>query len=253
MGKAIEIKNLSKTYLERENDLQYVINGLNLSIETGQLVGLIGRAGAGKSTLLRLIAGLDEPNSGSIEIRNMHQFGGEANPIQQIHLIQQRELAADPELLPGSPIILIDNALSDDLQAMPSWLVAWAKGAVRRENRTVIIASRPIYQDWRIYDRVVLLKKGGIIADLQMDGSTDMTRPKVYRIRLKGALSEHWEAWFDGCGIATDQGETILTGEVADQAALHGLLIRIRDLGLPIISVNRAYPELEEALEKLLD
>lgn len=76
MGKAIEIKNLSKTYLERENDLQYVINGLNLSIETGQLVGLIGRAGAGKSTLLRLIAGLDEPNSGSIEIRNMHQFGG---------------------------------------------------------------------------------------------------------------------------------------------------------------------------------
>ncbi len=58
-------------------------------------------------------------------------------------------------------------------------------------------------------------------------------------IRVKGQIDERWSDWFAGLTIThTDQGETVLTGPVVDQAALYGLLSRLRDLGLPLVSVN---------------
>jgi hypothetical protein len=58
-------------------------------------------------------------------------------------------------------------------------------------------------------------------------------------VRIKGQIDEHWSDWFEGLNIVhTDQGETVLSGLVVDQAALHGLLAKLRDLGLSIVSVN---------------
>lgn len=67
----------------------------------------------------------------------------------------------------------------------------------------------------------------------------------VYEIRVKGHLDEdYWAQWFDGLTVAVDDnGETVLTGPVADQAALFGLLTRIRDLALPLLSVNLVEPD----------
>jgi hypothetical protein len=60
----------------------------------------------------------------------------------------------------------------------------------------------------------------------------------LYEIRLKGHLAERWAVWFEGLTITLEEnGETLLTGPVVDQAALHGLLKKVRDLGLPLISV----------------
>ena len=63
--------------------------------------------------------------------------------------------------------------------------------------------------------------------------------PACYQIKVKGRLGDQWSDWFEGMTIISEGGMTTLTGEVADQAALHGLLIRIRDIGLQLISVNR--------------
>jgi len=61
-----------------------------------------------------------------------------------------------------------------------------------------------------------------------------------YEIRFKGHLDDRWSAWFEGLTITLeDNGDTLLTGPVIDQAALHGLLKKVRDLGLLLISVNR--------------
>ena len=69
------------------------------------------------------------------------------------------------------------------------------------------------------------------------------TGPGQYEIRLKGHLGTRWAAWFDGLSIAHgSDGTTIIHGQVADQAALHGLLQKVRDLGLPLISVTPAEP-----------
>jgi hypothetical protein len=62
-----------------------------------------------------------------------------------------------------------------------------------------------------------------------------------YEIRLKGRLDRRWAAWFDGLSLTHESaGTTLIYGPVVDQAALHGLLTRVRDLGLPLISVTRA-------------
>ena len=63
--------------------------------------------------------------------------------------------------------------------------------------------------------------------------------PADYQIRVKGILVDQWSDWFAGMTIASDGDVTILTGTQIDQSALHGLLVRIRDLGLPLISVER--------------
>ncbi|MCU1472528.1 hypothetical protein [Amnibacterium sp.] len=63
---------------------------------------------------------------------------------------------------------------------------------------------------------------------------------EVYRIRVAGRLDRRWSSWFDGFQVdAEEDGSTSLTGAVADQAALHGLLTRVRDLGLELICVTR--------------
>jgi hypothetical protein len=67
--------------------------------------------------------------------------------------------------------------------------------------------------------------------------------PGRYEIRLKGHLDARWSAWFDGLTVTRDSdGTTLIHGLVADQAALHGLLQKTRDLGLPLISVNSVEP-----------
>lgn len=64
-----------------------------------------------------------------------------------------------------------------------------------------------------------------------------------YRIKLKGRLDQKWSDWFEQMTISTEDGNTILTGPVADQAALHGLLIRIRDLNLTLLALERLDPD----------
>jgi hypothetical protein len=72
--------------------------------------------------------------------------------------------------------------------------------------------------------------------------------PGWYEICLKGHLGTRWAAWFDGLAIAQgSDGTTIIHGPVADQAALYGLLQKVRDLGLPLISVNQVDPDHPEA------
>ena len=65
----------------------------------------------------------------------------------------------------------------------------------------------------------------------------------VYQIKIKGRLGRQWTDWFEGLTITQDEdGDTLLTGPVVDQAALHGLLKKVRDLGLPLLSVNTVEP-----------
>lgn len=69
--------------------------------------------------------------------------------------------------------------------------------------------------------------------------SEDQSKPGLYEIRLKGHLDDRWAEWFEGLTITLeDNGDTLLTGHVVDQAALHGLLKKVRDLGMPLVSVT---------------
>ena len=71
----------------------------------------------------------------------------------------------------------------------------------------------------------------------------DAGQPMVYQIRIKGHLGDRWSDWFGGLTITLEEnGDTLLTGPVVDQAALYGLLRKVRDLGMPLLSVIRVKP-----------
>ena len=72
----------------------------------------------------------------------------------------------------------------------------------------------------------------------------DRSEAGRYEIRLTGHLDAHWTAWFDGLTVSYENdGTTVISGQIADQAALHGLLQRVRDLGLPLVSVGRVHAD----------
>jgi hypothetical protein len=69
---------------------------------------------------------------------------------------------------------------------------------------------------------------------------SDPSQPMVYQIRIEGHLGDQWASWLGDLTIALEEnGDTLLTGPLVDQAALFGLLKKVRDLGMPLVSVNR--------------
>ena len=77
-----------------------------------------------------------------------------------------------------------------------------------------------------------------------------LDQPMVYQIRVEDHLGPQWTEWFGGMTITLEEnGETLLTGPVVDQAALHGLLRKVRDLGMPLISAIRVKPSQAKAFD----
>lgn len=74
------------------------------------------------------------------------------------------------------------------------------------------------------------------------EGRRATDQPVFYLIRLKGHLGQQWVDWFDGLMVTLEDGNTLLQGPVIDQAALHGILKKIRDLGMPLLSVTSVDP-----------
>ena len=82
----------------------------------------------------------------------------------------------------------------------------------------------------------------------EINSEIDPGQPLVYQIRIKGHLGREWTDWFEGLTLTLeDNGDTLLTGPVVDQAALHGVLRKVRDVGVPLLSVNHVEPGQAEA------
>lgn len=79
---------------------------------------------------------------------------------------------------------------------------------------------------------------------------TESVKPMVYQIRLKGHLGYHRKDWFEGMTVVLEEnGDTVLTGPIVDQAALHGFLKKVRDMGIPLLSVLNVKPELSDLIK----
>jgi hypothetical protein len=78
----------------------------------------------------------------------------------------------------------------------------------------------------------------------------DHTKPVYCEITVAGHLDSHWSEWFDGLSISHQKNMTVLDGAVADQAALHGLLTKVRDLGLPLLAVHCIEPSLKTTIKE---
>jgi len=88
----------------------------------------------------------------------------------------------------------------------------------------------------------MIIRNGHGAMSSDLDRQADSGQPMAYQIRISCQLGSRWADWFEGLTITLDGGDTLITGPVVDQAALHGLLKRVRDLGMLLVSVSPVEP-----------
>jgi hypothetical protein len=153
-------------------------------------------------------------------------------------------------LNPDARILLLDEPIARLDETDARKYIGMLVELGNAHNKTIVLATRRLGVARELCDRIVMLDRGQLILDRR---TSDPWWPKltdVYRITVGGQLDAEWSDWFDGMRIdTTGSGTSALVGPVPDQAALHGLLMKVRDLGLPLIALSRVEPDARDFLD----
>jgi ABC-2 type transport system ATP-binding protein len=176
------------------------------------------------------------------------------DPLHTYSSTMQRKVALARALLADPPIVMFDDptlALDErSVHAVQQWIIDLA----HEQGKTVLLTTCQPSVASAICDRVVLMRQGRLVADLPTAELRTMLRGNQYQILVKGQLGSQWSEWFDGLTVLPGGGdETILRGTIVDQAALHGLIGKVRDLALPLLAVTREELSLDDVLDRLTE
>jgi ABC-2 type transport system ATP-binding protein len=164
----------------------------------------------------------------------------------------QQKVAIACALIADPPILLLDEpTLGLDVQAART-----AKEMVKRlaheRGKTVVLTTHQLDLAEELCDRVAIINKGRIIANEPVEELLNLFSEEYYQIKVEGRLPGTAPR-FDGLHITEENGNTVLTGPIADQEALHAIFDRLRAMGLPLLSASRAEPDLEEVFVRMLE
>lgn len=201
------------------------LSDVNLSIPAGQILGILGTDQAGKRLLLQILSGETLPGSGQVTI--------DGSPLtkedNRVCFISNK--GSLPRPLSGIRLLLLDQP-GEDLD--------WLSELARQNDLAVILSATQLHPALKVCGRIVLLYKGKIAGDYLVSKLNPAIDPFMCRIVVEGTLDPLRSTWFDGLMIETQGPLTILSGLLADQAALFGILNRVRDLGLSLKEVKTA-------------
>lgn len=161
-------------------------------------------------------------------------------------------LALALALIADPPILLLDEPTENLDFVAASNIEGWIKELAHVEKKAILVATRQPALAARICDRVIVLDHGQKATDIFVQDADNLIQEEYYQIRLRGTLDPSRSAWFENLTMTTEAGDTLLSG-VVDQAALHGVMMKIRDLMIPLISVERVKPSSENILAFLME
>jgi D-methionine transport system ATP-binding protein len=170
-------------------------------------------------------------------------------PVHQLSPTQQRLVTFACAMQADPPIVVFDEPLAGLDDTTASLVKYWLAKLALSQGKTVIIATRQPELIEEIGDEVALISQGRLLTQQPVAQLLRAPQATIFEIKFKGHLAHHWRDWFDNLSLThTETGETILAGPVKDQAALYGILIKIRDLALPLLSVTQTGPSLANVM-----
>jgi ABC-type multidrug transport system ATPase subunit len=170
-------------------------------------------------------------------------------PVHQLFPSQQRLVTFVCAMQADPPIVIFDEPLAGLDRSTALEAKSWLFNLAHSQGKTVIIATRQPELIEEVGDEVAILSQGRLLTQQPVAQLLRAPQATVFEIKFKGHLPAHWRDWFDNLVMTqTETGETILSGPVRDQAALYGILIKIRDLALPLLSVTQTGPSLANVM-----
>ena len=165
----------------------------------------------------------------------------------------QQKVAIACALVSDPSIILLDEpTLGLDIQASRT-VKEWIAKLSREQGKTVVLTTHQLDMAQALCDRVAIIRKGQLLTDQPLTELLHLFRQEYYQIKVKGHMDSHESSWFDGLNICAENGHTIISGAIANQDVLHGHLTKVRDLSLPLLSVSRIEPNLEDVFTQMVD
>lgn len=185
-------------------------------------------------------------------LRELDLWDRRGDPIRQFSRGMQQKVAIACALIADPPIVLLDEpTLGLDVQAART-VRQWVERLAREQGKTVVLTSHQLDMVQQVCDRVAIIHHGNLIADEQVDSLINVFSEEHYQIKIAGGVPAD-APWLGELAAEAENGHTVLTGPIPDQAALHGILEQVYALDLPLISVNRVEPDLEEVFVRLTD
>jgi ABC-type sulfate/molybdate transport systems ATPase subunit len=214
----LEIRALSAQGKLSANTAYAALAEVDLTLPFGQVLGLASADSAGE-LLLRVIAGEIPFTHGSITLHSPSE---------------QSVLWLDEQTMPEA----IDPQVSLILSNEPQGEMCWLPEMVHNHSLAAIVASKNSSRLLRLCDRVIFLKSGRVVSEITPEDTLFSAQSPIYTISIIGHLDPARASWFEGLEIIPCGNMTILRGYLSDQAALFGVLNRIRDLGMALHEVH---------------
>lgn len=185
-------------------------------------------------------------------LRELDLWKWKDEPVGQFSRGMQQKFAIACVLIADPSIVLLDEpTLGLDVQAART-VKEWVVRLAHEQRKTVIITSHELDMVQEVCDHVAILRQGRLVADKPMEELLALFRQEHYEIRIGKYIDDPATNGFAGLTITTWEEGTLLSGSVSDQASLHQVLTKIYALGLPLVSVNRIEPDLEEVFVRLI-
>src|SRR5579885_3636234 len=175
------------------------------------------------------------------------------DPVRMFSRGMQQKVAIACALISDPPIVLLDEpTLGLDIQAART-VKEWIHRLARERGKTVVLTTHQLDMAQELCDYVAIMRKGQLITHLPLENLLHHFHQERYQIRIKGLIPEGQKEQFDTLKIEVDGGETTLAGAVADQEQLQSMLGLLHALQLPLLSVERCEPDLEEVFMRLME
>jgi ABC-2 type transport system ATP-binding protein len=225
--------------LEGTRNVYWRLTALQNLLYFGRLKGCWGKALKGRAEQL---------------LRELDLWERRNDPVKEFSRGMQQKVAIACALVADPPIVLLDEpTLGLDVHAART-VKTWVKELSSTGRKTVVLTTHQLDLAEELCQRVVIIHQGEIVADQPTEALLNLFRKEYYEIRLDGHLEtapRQGSPMLDSWSIAYKNGHTLLTGAVEEAPALYPLLTTLGQTGLPLLSVNRATPNLEEVFIQL--